>query len=132
MRILYFLIFALCTISCYSQNLTLDEILTLRKKDLAGVEEYLSMKGWSFVSSKEGSDESLGNADFAYNKGSFNNKAEAFLIYLFSKSSEYKRITLQISKKEKYTSYLTRVKSFGCKLIDSEINDGSIKKYTKE
>lgn len=112
----------------YCQNLTLDELLGLRKKDLATVEEKLTLKGWSFIRGNEPEYGSLGEAAFAYNKSSYGDKAEAFIRYLYSDSKDRKRIDVQISKKDKYNLYLARIKSLGCKLINSKISDGNIKK----
>jgi len=122
------LVFILFYSLSFSQNLTLDELISLRKKNLALVEEKLTLKGWSFISGEEPQNGNLGNATFAYNKSTYEDKAESFIKYFYSEISERKRIEIQIVKKEKYNLLLGRIKSLGCKLINSNISDGNIKK----
>jgi hypothetical protein len=102
--------------------------MNLRKVDVANVEERLSTKGWSFLSSKEETEESYGVVDFAFNKKSYNDTADSFLTYYFSNYIGRTRVNLQVHNLTKYNAYLARIKSYGCKLIDSSISDGSIKK----
>lgn len=122
------LVFILIYSLSFSQNLTLDELISLRKRNLATVEEKLTLKGWSFIRGEEPQSGNLGKATFAYNKSSYEDKAESFINYLYSDFSERKRIDIQIVKKEKYNLYLARIKALGCKLIDSNISEGNIKK----
>lgn len=122
------LVFILIYSLSFSQNLTLDELISLRKKNLALVEEKLTLKGWSYISGEEPQNGNLGNATFAYNKSTYEDKAESFIKYFYSEISEKKRIEIQIVKKEKYNLLLGRIKSLGCKLINSNISDGNIKK----
>lgn len=124
-----FILFLLCfSVTNYSQNLSLEEIMNLRKLDVANVEERLSTKGWSFLSSEEGTEKSMGVVDFAYNKNSYNDTADSFLTYYFSNYTGFSRVSLQVHNLIKYNTYLARIKSFGCKLIASNISDGSIQK----
>lgn len=57
------------SMSSIAQNLTFDEVLSLRKKSLSGVEEYLNARGWKFLEAAEpeGFDK-LGNVTFTYKK----------------------------------------------------------------
>lgn len=127
-KILFFILFSF-GFSCYSQNLTLEEIVSLRKKDLANVEEFLSDRGWSFISGSEAADGVMGRASFAYNKNQYNDFAESFFAYFYSSSGdEYNRILLQISTQPKYNLYLNKIKSYGCKIIKSRIVDGEVEK----
>lgn len=128
MKIKLTLVFILIYTLSFSQNLTLDELIGLRKRDLATVEEKLTLKGWSFIRGEEPQSGNLGKATFAYNKSSYEDKAESFINYLYSDFSDRKRIDIQIVKKEKYNLFLARIKALGCKLIDSNISDGNIKK----
>jgi hypothetical protein len=122
------LLFFCSSLTNYSQNLTLDELIGLRKKDIANVEEYLTTKGWEFLSSNEGTDGAFNKAMFTFNKSLYDDKADAFFTYLNSNSTGRIRINLQVHKLEKYNAYLARIKSYGCKLIDSSISDGEIQK----
>jgi hypothetical protein len=122
--LLFILIYSLS----FSQNLTLDELISLRKKDLATIEEKLTLKGWSYIRGEEPQIGNLGRASFAYNKSKYDDTAESFISYLYSDVTETKRITIQTVKKEKYNLFLGRIKALGCKLIDSNISNGDIKK----
>jgi hypothetical protein len=128
MKIKVLLLLLLFSLTSYSQNLTLDEVVGLRKKNIANVEEFLTAKNWSYIGSNEPESDKLGNARFAYGKSSYDDKAEAFIKYLYSENTGRKRISFQVHKKDKYNLYLTRIKSLGCKLIKSKISDGGIEK----
>jgi hypothetical protein len=113
---------------CYSQNITLDDVLKLRKNDIGYVEEYLTGKGWTFLEAKEPTDEDMGTATFAYKKSEFDDTAQSFLYFMYSGFSERRRLALQINRVETYNAYLSRVKSLGCNLVESKISDGDIVK----
>lgn len=128
MKNIYILLLFCFSLTNYSQNLSLEEVMSLRKLDVANVEERLATKGWSFLSSKEGTEESLGVVDFAFNKRAYDDTADSFLTYYFSNYTGRTRVNLQVHNLIKYNAYLARIKSYGCKLIDSSISDGSIRK----
>ncbi|MEM0543810.1 hypothetical protein WFZ85_14410 [Flavobacterium sp. j3] len=128
MKKLYILSLSLLGLISFSQNLTLDDLISLRKKKLANLEETLTLKGWSFIKGNEPGYENLGKATFAYKQSSFEDKAESFINYIYSETSTTKRINIQMHKKDKYNLFLTRIKSLGCKLLDSKIDGGNIKK----
>ncbi len=128
MKVLFTLLFFGLSITSYSQNLSLEELISLRKNDIANVEEYLSAKGWVLFSSEEGEDGSLDKVNFAYNKNEYSDSAESFLNYYYSDLTGVTRINLQIFNTIKYNPLLAKIKSYGCKLIDSTISDGKIKK----
>lgn len=109
-----------------SQNLTIDELLKLRKNEIGYVEEYLTGKNWSFLEANEPSEENMGSATFAYKKNNYDETAQSFLHFFYSGSSDRKRIGIQVNKVESYNTYVARVKSLGCKLVDSKIKDGEI------
>ena len=111
-----------------AQNLTLAQILEIKKKDLGNAEEYLTSKGWEFLDAVEPTDGQLGKATFTYNKSESSDLAESFLTYLYSDYTGNTRINIQVNKKIKYNEYINTIKSYGCKLIDSKIEDGRIVK----
>jgi beta-lactam-binding protein with PASTA domain len=110
------------------QNLTLAQILEVKKKDLGNAEEYLTAKGWEFKKADEPTDETLGKVSFTYNKSNTSDLAESFLTYFYSNYSDKTRIDIQINKKAKYTEYINSIKSYGCKLIKSKVENGRIVK----
>lgn len=114
-----------------AQNITLDELIILRKKSLVVVEETLSAKGWSYIKGEKTEYEIFGSATFAYKKSSYDDKAQSFITYYYSEDNNEKRLSIQIVNKATYNAFLNRVKALGCKLINSEISDGSIIKTYK-
>lgn len=111
----------------YSQNLSIDELVSLRKNDIAYAEEFLSTKGWGLLTSEHGEDYKFSSVSFAYKKSSYDDKAESFLTYLFN-PLEVRRIIIQIHKKDTYNNYLLKIKNLGCKLVDNSIGDNEIVK----
>lgn len=110
----------------YSQNLSFDQVLNLRKNNLAQVEEYLSSRGWSFLEGAASTDSTLASATFTYKRSTYEDKAESFLLFVSSSDNSSNRVRLQVVKKDIYELYLARIKALGCKLIKSEIVDGGI------
>ena len=127
-KTLSILFFAITSLNSISQNLTVDELLKLRQSEIGYVEEYLTSKGWSFLEAKEPTDERMGNATFTYKKNDYDDTAQSFLNFLYSSYSLRKRITIQVNKVEAYNSYISRIKSLGCKLVNSKIKEGDIVK----
>jgi hypothetical protein len=111
-----------------SQNLTLAQLLEIKKKDLGNADEYLTTKGWEFKGAEEPSDEKLGSVTYTYNKSEMSEMAESFLKYLYSDYNDKVRITIQINNKTKYNEYINSIKNFGCKLIKSKVEGGRIVK----
>ena len=73
--------FLLTSNSIFSQNLTLAQILEIKKKDLGNAEEYLTEKGWEFQNAEEPTYNTLGKATFTYNKSEMSDIAESFLTF---------------------------------------------------
>ena len=109
-----------------AQNISIDDIIKLRKNDIGFVEEFLTERGWSFLEASEPTIETMGSATFAYKKDNYSDAAQSFLTFIYSGYSDTRRIGVQINKSDIYNTYLARVKSFGCKLIDSKIEEGNI------
>lgn len=120
-----FLIFT--SFFCFSQNVTLNELLSLRKKDVAGVDEYLTTKKWEFIEAEEPGSKSLGMLSYAYKKN-YDDTAESFLNYFYSDYSGMNRILIQISNKSVLNSYINQIKAWGGKLYNSYVEDGNIVK----
>lgn len=110
------------------QNLTLAQILEIKKKDLGNAEEFLTERGWEFMEANEPTDETLGSATFTYNKSEISSSAESFLKFMYSNYSDKTRIAIQVNKKSKYNEYMAAIKSYGCKLISSKVDNGNIVK----
>ncbi|MDR2204967.1 MAG: hypothetical protein LBE36_02250 [Flavobacteriaceae bacterium] len=107
-----------------AQNVTLDELINLRKHDLAYVEEYLAKKGWVYLSTIEY------GIVFTNPSISNNRVTVAIIIYRYY-ADDIKTLQISTNNTNKYLSYVDRIKSFGCKLIDSyeEKETGIVKEY---
>ena len=128
-QVLLSFLFLVTGLNLYSQNLTLSQLLELRKKNLGKAEEFLTSKGWEFMEAEEPKIETLGTATFTYKKSEIYDGAESFLIFLFTTDAiDENRINIQVNKKEKYNEYLGAIKGYGCELISSKVKDGNIVK----
>lgn len=126
MQKVYILLLCLFSFSIYSQTITLDDIVYVRDKDIATVEEYLSKRDCKLISVNEPADGNMGEIIFAYKKNQFTDDANAFIIYYYSDITKTKRIVMQVNGNILYNSFLNRIKSLGLKLIDSKVVDGEI------
>ncbi len=120
-----FIIILACNTS-FAQNLSLVQLLELRKKELGNAEEYLIAKGWEFSEAEQPTDGKLGKATFTYKKDDMSDRAESFLTYMYNDYFSTTRISIQVNKKIKYTEYVNTIKSLGCKLISSKVEDGDL------
>lgn len=117
----------LITSVTYAQNLSLSQLMTLRKMSLEDAEIFLHARGWSYVDGTAPADGDLGTVQFAYGEVGGFDYAEAFLTLIFS-DDEPNRITIQISKQSKYTEYLNGVKTFSPTLINNTVKNGGLQK----
>lgn len=129
-QIILMLLF-LITPLCYSQNLIFDQFLVLQKKNFATVEEFLTLKEWSFIGGEKPINDKLGMMNFAYKKSTYNDNATSFMSYIFNATKTICRVNIQLHDEKKYLQYLNRVKTLGFKLVDSKFEDGNIKKIYK-
>jgi len=114
------------------QNLSLDQMMALRTKSLAVVEEHLSSLNCEMVMAEAEFNGSLGSVDFAYKKSDISDKAESFIRYIYKTSdSTSNRIKVQINTLGKYNQYMARIKAMGFILRKTEVKEGEIiKVYT--
>ncbi|GGE97643.1 hypothetical protein SAMN05443634_106197 [Chishuiella changwenlii] len=123
----YFTFLFFCfSIIIFAQNLTLSDLLALRKKDIAEVDEYLTNKKWSFLEAEEPSDEILGSLTYAFGKSNYDDEALSFIKYYYSNYSTTKRIGIQIHKSSILNVFVNQIKSWGGKLYNSYVDDGAI------
>lgn len=112
--------------NAFSQNLTMSQILQIRNMDLGRATDFLTSKNWEFIEADEETEDSLGSIEFAFQKNVYNDSANSFFSYYFSEVYDIRRLSLQIHNKAKYTEYLNAIKGYGCKLINSSVEDGKI------
>ena len=125
-KITFLVILVLTTLVNVAQNLTMAQLLELKKKNLGEAEEFLTLKGWEFLNASEPTEEKMGVATFTFNKDYMSDRAQSFLRYMYSANSNTIRLTIQVFKKEKYNEYTNAIKGYGCKMIDSKIEDGNL------
>jgi hypothetical protein len=114
------------------QNITVDQAISLRIKSLASVEEFLTAKKWEMIEATQETDDKMGFVNFAYNKSSYDDKAESFIIFYYDNSSTINnRLSIQVNKVSTYNVYIARLKALGYKLEKSYIEDGSMIKIYK-
>lgn len=109
----------------FSQNLSLSEVLSLKKMSIGEVEEFLTQKNWQFVKSIDPTEKEYGSISFAYNKNKYDDKAEAFITYYFDYVG-LPRIGLQILYEEKYLNYVSQIKKWGGELYSSYTENGNL------
>lgn len=134
MRTMLLALTMLCTsIFVAAQNLSIDQIISIRTKSIADVKEYLTARDWTLHEASEASEGKMGKAIFAYGKSSYDNKATAWLYFYKSNiDSKLNRIDYQVHNNTKYNSLLARVKALGFTLSNSSIKDGVITKIYKK
>lgn len=117
---------------CDAQNLSFEQVLSIRTKNLPKIEEFLTSKKWELLEATEPKDDLMGSVNFAYNKSRFDDKAESFLNIYYSSnlSASYNRLKIQVNKVSNYNSYLAKIKALGFKLQNTYVEDGAfIKVY---
>lgn len=130
MRIILLICFVLIANFANSQNITFDQAQNLRKKSLAGVEAFLTSKGWSMTEAEEETSEKMGCATFGYKVNQFDNeKASGWITFCKSSLENSKnRISIQVNMPSLYSTFISRISPNGYKLRSSKIQDGGIKK----
>lgn len=124
MKKIFLLFTILLSFSTFAQNLTLSEVLAIKKMELGEADEFLSNKGWEYFNVEEY--DAYNSVTFTFNKSMYDDKADSFFYYLYSNFTERKIVTIQINTKEKFNSYINQIKSWGGKLINSYVDEGHI------
>ena len=75
-----------------AQSITLEQLISLRTKSVANVEEFLTTNNWQYI---KGEDEGLNMAQlvFAYRKNTYNDNAQSFIT-----SVSYTHLTLPTNR----------------------------------
>lgn len=126
--------FLLCMFNnAFAQNVTIEQVLSLRTKPLSYIDEFLTGKNWELIEANEPSDEKIGELSFAYKKSSIDDTAESFINFYYTNYSvSNNMLSFQVITPSKYNSYLTKIKALGYKLQNSFVDKGElIKVYQK-
>jgi len=109
----------------FGQQLTFDQLLLLKSKDLSTVEEFLVERKWSFMGAEEATSESCETAEFAFGQSDFDeDKAVAFFTYVNCSYST--RVIYQMHNKTTYMAIVNRIKQLGYKQGATKIEEGGI------
>lgn len=127
-KILYLVAVLLGAIVVQAQNLTMNQLLALRKMDLGAADEYLTARGWGLMKANEAEGKTLAYTQYAFDRIPLSEMAQSFLNYIDGGVNYSSRIVIYVFNKNKYTEYLNAIKSYGCKMILSEIKDGMLEK----
>jgi len=104
-----------------SNDLTLDKILSFKKKNIVFVEEYLTINNWEFQSGDE--------SQISFIKGK---RDETMMIsVIYNNTKNVTSLVIIFYSKEKYKSYLESIKSLKCKLTSSNVEENEISKIYK-
>ena len=129
MKQIFLLFTILFSFSTFAQNLTLNEVLAIKKMELGEADEFLNSKGWDLLNAFEF--EEYSEAIYSYQKSNFDDTAQSFLHYNYSKSYDKIVIGIQINSNAKLNNYINQIKSWGGKLMNSYIEDGEVIKIYK-
>ena len=120
--------------SIFAQDITVDQLIVLSKKNLGDVEEYLTSNNWDFFDGVDETDKSYGNAKFVFDRPNFKpaDPAEYFATYYFSEEESSKALELSFRKKPLYDTFLIQIKELKFKLVTSRTTSGNIIKVYKK
>ncbi|QTV04864.1 hypothetical protein [Faecalibacter bovis] len=124
MKKIFLLFTILLSFSAFAQNLTLSEVLAIRKMELGDADEFLTAKGWNFLSAEEFEDSS--EAIYTYKKSLYEDIAESFLHYNYSTYNDRITVGIQVNSNTKLNTYVNQIKAWGGKLVKSYIEDGEV------
>lgn len=125
-KILFFLSFFLY-VGLSAQNLSLNELIALRRMELADAENFLTNKGWHYKEGTAPDGEKLGVALFVYRPKSDYKQAESFIAYYYQEDGT-RRLSIQIHTQAKYLEYLAGVNKFAPSPLNTKIKEGSLVK----
>lgn len=116
------------SISAFSQNLSLSEILSIRSMDIGRAEEYLSNKGWTLYSIEKPAGPEYGLIGFKYSGIKFNsNTSRLYIMYLSDRNAD-KRIAMMTTDKDKYNEYIKQINQRGARSVYSTVEETGIRK----
>lgn len=108
-----------------AQRLTLDDLITVQKADLAGLTSFLGSKGWEFNSSTLPTAHNYGEISFVHSKQEFEEKASAWLHFLYSDSLAT-RVVYQTASREVLQSFKQKIAAYGMEQASQSVAEGAI------
>ena len=107
----------LLPLTIFAQNISLEQIISLRTKTLKDVKVYLTSKDWKMTEVMKPSRDLLGSVDFALNKNNSTDTPVLVISYLYKNLSTDKiRISFKIYNEDAFNIYMAQLNSLGFKL----------------
>lgn len=103
----------------FAQNLSFDEFVELKKKNLSGFKEYLNSKGWDVLEDETNFEDK--NTNKLMHKATGSN-----IEFISDSEKQNNKISLLITQKDSYTQYLAKMNALGYRLIKAEVEKGDI------
>lgn len=127
---LQILILLFITNFTFSQNLTFDELISFRKKQITEINDFMLTKGWSFNDTKTYEDGSK-SVFWSYNGQNHDSSNYWLTVYLNEELQD--GIKYQTISSTTFNSIKLRIKQLGYKLTESRIEDkGLVSVYETE
>ncbi len=114
-----------------AQNLTLNQLLEIRSKNLGYAEEFLVNNNWDLMNASEADENDVTIVSFVFNKNYYPIKESSLIGLIYNSDVNDNALSLQIVDKTKYIEYINTIKKLGCELILNEVEDGKIIKVYK-
>jgi hypothetical protein len=117
-------------LSIFAQDISLEQVISLKSKNLKDVKAYLTSKNWKMTDEIKHSRDFLGSIDFVLNKNKSNDTPVLEISYLYKNlSTEKIRISFKIYNDTVFNNYLTQLNSLGFKLQKNEEDNDQEKIY---
>jgi len=119
----------LLPLTIFAQNISLEQVISLRTKNLKEVKAYLTSKNWKMTEVMNPSRDFLGSVDFALNKNNAIDTPVLVISYLYKNlTAEKIRISFNIYNDVDFNIYMAQLNSLGFKLQKNEDEDNEQEK----
>ena len=124
--ITFFILTISCIVNIHGQSLTVQDLMTLcGKKNWEEVNHVLLSKNWVYYDSKKGNEYNYNTITWSYNKGRYEDKAQAWF-YLYTHTGNPSKIAYSVFNEKSYSNIQNSIASSGFKLTNSEIKNNEI------
>lgn len=115
------LLFILASSVSFSQNVTLEEVIGLKNKNLLEVKNYLKDRNWEIMHEHFSKKLKFGDIRFSFDNENPDREIPLYLTFYHEANEMTKnRVEFEVTSKEKFDSYLTELKSSNFSLINSK------------
>jgi hypothetical protein len=104
----------LLPLTIFAQNISLEQVISLRTKTLKEVKAYLTSKNWKMTEVMKPSRDFLGSVDFALNKNNAIDTPVLVISYLYKNlTAEKIRISFKVYNDDDFNIYMAQLNSLG-------------------